>query len=268
MSAFTLLIKLTPLDLKNIRRDSLLAWVSVLPIPLALLLRWGIPPLTAYLRREVGFDLAHWYPLLMSSFAITMPGMIGTITGFLLLDERDDGVLSALLVTPVSARAYVLYRMATPLVVGFVMTMITYPMVGLTPLPTADLAAAALLGSFGAPFMALFLASFADNKVTGFAMMKMINAVQVLPLVAYFVPMPLQLLVGFLPTYWPMKMIWLAADGEPYGAHGRTYALPRRALTIRSASALSRTSAERSMPEVAASGRFLGADGESRKETA
>ena len=216
MSTFALLIKLTPLDLKNIRRDSLLGWVSVMPFLIAILLRWGVPPATLYLRRQTGFDLAEWYPLLMSSFAITMPGMIGTITGFLLLDERDDGVMSALLVTPVSARAYVGYRIATPLAVGFVMTMITYPMVGLAPLPAADLAAAALLGSFGAPFMALFLASFADNKVTGFAMMKMMNAVQVLPLVAYFLPMPAQLLAGVLPTYWPMKMVWLAAAGEPY----------------------------------------------------
>ena len=67
--------------------------------------------------------------------------------------------------------------------------------------------------------MALFLASFTENKVTGFAMMKLMNAVQILPVVAYFVPLPAQLLFGIVPAYWPMKMVWLAADGRPYGVY-------------------------------------------------
>ncbi len=96
------------------------------------------------------------------------------------------------------------------------MTLITYPIAGLAPLALPDLAAAAFVGAFGAPFMALALAVFADNKVTGFATMKVLNAVQILPLVAYFVPEPRQYLMGFWPTYWPMKIVWLAAEGRPY----------------------------------------------------
>lgn len=219
MRGLTLLVRLGPVDLKNIRRDPLLFWVPVFPLLLALVIRWGVPPLAATVAASTGFDLAAWYPLLMSCFVVMMPGLIGTVTGFLLLDERDDGVLSAILVTPVSSGAYVGYRVATPLAVGFVATMLTYPLAGLTPLPVADLAAAALLGSFGAPFMALYLASFAENKVTGFAMMKLMNAVQILPVVGYFMPMPAQLLIGVLPSYWPMKVVWLAAAGRPYGAY-------------------------------------------------
>lgn len=219
MSTVALLLKLAPADLKNVRRDPLLMWLPVIPLLLGLLIRWGVPPLTSYLLRRTGFDLQPWYPLLMGSFAIALPGMIGTVTGFLLLDERDDGVLDALLVTPLPAAAYVGYRVATPLAVGFVMTMLTYPLCGLTPLPWADLAAAASLGAFGAPFMALFLASFADNKVTGFAMMKLMNAVQIFPVAAFFVSMPMQLLAGCIPSYWPMKVVWLAAEGRSYGVY-------------------------------------------------
>ena len=28
-----------------------------------------------------------------------------------------------------------------------------------------------------------------------------------------------QLAFGLIPTYWPMKMIWLAAGHQPYGAY-------------------------------------------------
>ena len=219
MRTLGIMIRLAPVDLKNIRRDSLLTWIPVVPFLLALLMRWGIPPLTEMVRVQAGRDLVPWYPLIMSSFVLTVAGMVGIVVGFLLLDERDDGVLDALLVTPVSAGALVAYRVAVPLVVGFVITLLTYPLVGLTPLPLVDLAAATALGSFGAPFMALFLASFAANKVTGFAMVKLMQAVQILPLVAFFVAPPAQLAFGLLPTYWPMKIIWLAAEGQPYAPY-------------------------------------------------
>ena len=31
--------------------------------------------------------------------------------------------------------------------------------------------------------------------------------------------MPTQLFFGILPVYWPMKMVWLAAEGRPYGVY-------------------------------------------------
>ncbi len=219
MKTLGVMIRLAPVDLKNLRRDSLLMWIPVVPFLLALLMRWGIPLLTEMVRLQAGRDLEPWYPLIMSSFVITVAGLVGMVVGFLLLDERDAGVLDALLVTPVSAGALVAYRVAVPLAVGFFITLLTYPLVGMTPLPLVDLAAATALGSFAAPFMALYLAAFADNKVTGFAMVKLMNAVQILPLAAFFVEQPAQLAFGLIPTYWPMKIIWLAAEGQPYGPY-------------------------------------------------
>lgn len=219
MNGISIFIKLAPVDLKNIRRDALLAWVLVIPLEIALLIRWGIPPLTAYFERQLAFDLTPYYPLLMSSFPAMMPGMVGMVIGFLLLDERDDGIFDAMLVTPVPTWAYLGYRVSMPLALGFVMTLLTYPLAGLTPLTLRDLAAASLLGCFGAPFMALVLAGFADNKVTGFTIMKFVNAVQLAPMLAWFVPEPLQLVAGFWPSYWPVKIVWRAAAGQPYALY-------------------------------------------------
>ena len=49
--------------------------------------------------------------------------------------------------------------------------------------------------------------------------MKVMNAVNLLPVVAYFVPRPLQFVAGIFPTYWPMRALWSASAGESYGAH-------------------------------------------------
>ena len=50
-------------------------------------------------------------------------------------------------------------------------------------------------------------------------MVKVMNAVNLLPVVAYFIPRPLQFVAGIFPTYWPMRALWSAAAGESYGAH-------------------------------------------------
>jgi len=219
MNPFAIVIKLAPIDWKNVRRDSLLMWVPLLPLYLALVIRWGVPALSGFLSRTVAFDLEPWYFLITGGFVISVASTIGTVVGFLLLDERDDGVLDALLVTPISAPAYVAYRVSMPLVAGVLATVVCYPICGIAPLPWVDLVAAATLGGFTAPFTALYLASFADNKVTGFAMAKLIGNVQILPAIGYFLPMPWQLLVGLFPWYWPMKIVWLAADGQPWAPY-------------------------------------------------
>ena len=59
------------------------------------------------------------------------------------------------------------------------------------------------------------IATAAPNKVAGFAVVKVLNAVNLLPLAAYFLPVPLQYVAGVLPTYWPMRALWSAAAGEP-----------------------------------------------------
>lgn len=203
-----------PVDLRNLRRDDFLLWIGLAPFLLALLFRFAVPPLAGLLDRELGFDLAPYHGLLMSFFVLMAPSMIGWVTGFLLLDERDSGVLTALLVTPLPPAAYLLYRIGTPLLLGFAVTVVCYPLAGLAPLPLAALLAVSLVASLTGPAVALFLAAFAENKVAGFALVKVLNTLTMIPIAAYFLRPPWQLAAGIVPTYWPMKMIWLATEGR------------------------------------------------------
>jgi fluoroquinolone transport system permease protein len=76
-----------------------------------------------------------------------------------------------------------------------------------------------IVAGFSAPLLALVLAIAAPNKVAGFAVAKVMNAVNLLPVVAYFVRRPLQFVAGIFPPYWPMRALWSAAAGEAYGAY-------------------------------------------------
>jgi len=141
---------------------------------------------------------------------------VGMVIGFLLLDERDARTLAALRVTPLSMRRYLAYRIALPLLVGTVSTLVGYPVIGISPLPLSQLLAIAIVAGLSAPLLALVLATAAPNKVAGFAVVKVLNGVNLLPIAAFFVPVPLQYVAGVLPTYWPMRAFWSAAAGEEY----------------------------------------------------
>lgn len=216
MKILSLYRLLGPVDLKNVRRDDLLLWVIFSPLLLALLYRFAVPPLTGLLRRELGFDLEPYYGLLMCGLVAMAPTTIGMIVGFLLLDERDEGMLVVMLVTPLEPSRYLLYRITAPILLGFAVTVIAYPLAGLSLVPALDLLAIALLASLSGPTTALFLAVFAENKVAGFALVKVLNTINMLPIAALLLAPPWQLVGGLVPAFWPMKMLLLAAAGEGY----------------------------------------------------
>lgn len=205
---------LTISDFKNIRRDSLLNWMVVMPFFIAFLVRWLIPKLAPFVSSFIPLEV---FNVLMVSyfFVLLIPGMFGAVIGFVLLDERDDNTLTALQVTPLSLGGYLLYRVATPMVLSVVFTLICIPIANLMTVPVLPLIPVTVLASMEAPIVALYLASFAKNKVQGFALMKFLGVFFIVPLIAYvFVQSNWQLLVGILPTYWPLKCFWVLAEGS------------------------------------------------------
>jgi fluoroquinolone transport system permease protein len=216
MNALSVLRRLGPVDWRNVRRDPMLVWIPLLPLVFAAAVRFGVPPLGAWLMAEHGFDLAPYFPLVMSLFLLLVPNVAGMMAGFLLLDERDERTLEALRVTPLPLRSYMLYRLATPMALGMVLTVAIYPAAGLVPLPAGDLIAIGALAAVSAPLVMLFLAAFAENKVAGFAMVKLLNGVLMIPVAAFFIPGAWQYAAGTVPSFWALKGFWLAAEGVSY----------------------------------------------------
>jgi len=216
-------------DLRNITRDSLLLFMLAMPWLLVILARTLVPWLTVWLSDKYNFDLTLYYPLLVSFFfVLQMPVLFGLIIGFVILDERDDGVLAALQVTPVSLPGYLSYRISGAVFLTFIHVLLTTPLTGLSPaLSFLDLTPAALLSSLFATILALLLAIFAGNKVEGLALMKALGGILIIgPLGAYFVSPNWELLFGILPSYWPVKVFWSTNKGHsmlPYLLGGIVY---------------------------------------------
>ncbi len=205
---------LGPVDVKGIWRDPMLRWLALLPLALALVVRWFVPPLLGQLSRWIAVDLdPATVPIVSYVMLMIAPIITGNVIGFLLLDHRDEGTLAALEVTPLGLGGYLAYRLSVPMAVAFAATLLMFPVagVGVRPLPAI---VAALVAAPMAPLSALVLGAFARNKVQGFALMKAAGAVLWPPLFAFFVPLPWQLAFGVSPVYWPARVYWSALAGD------------------------------------------------------
>lgn len=214
MNGLQVIRALGPIDARGIWRDSLLRWVFGAALAIGIAFRFGVPPLTSWLARERGFDLVPYYPLLMSFLLGMLPIIVGTIVGFLLLDERDDQTLTALQVSPLPMTGYLTYRLGAPVVASVVLTVVAFWIAGIGSVATGPLFVAAIAAAPLAPLFALYLAAFANNKVQGFALAKSNGFLTIPPLAAWFVDPPYEYVFAVVPTYWPVKLYWRLEAGQ------------------------------------------------------
>ena len=214
MSFVTVFKALGPIDGRNIRRDSMLRWMFVAPLLIAVIFRWLIPWAADAILQQLAFDLTPYFPMLYGYLVLVAPVLAGVVVGFLLLDERDDETILALQVTPMSINNYLSYRLGVPTAISIFLAPIVLVLAGWQDVSVAGMFLIGILAAPLAPMFALILITLAPNKVQGFAIMKGLGLFLVAPLLAWFVNMPLQLLFGILPTYWPIKLFWMLGEGE------------------------------------------------------
>lgn len=205
---------LGPVDLRNVIRDEMLRWMVFIPLLIAVAVRFGWPAMVAQLQTRFQFDILPYQTMLMSYVVIGSPIVFGVVIGFLLLDERDEGSLMALQVTPLSLPNYLLYRLGLPVVLTMLLLLVSLPLAGINTFTWYEQVLLALVTAPLAPMLAIFLAAFARNKVQGFALMKGGGILFLLPFIAYFVPGQWQWLFGLFPTYWAPRLFWLMSEGH------------------------------------------------------
>ena len=92
------------------------------------------------------------------------------------------------------------------------------PLAGLSETTALQVVVTAVTAAPLAPIYALFLGTFAANKVQGFALAKAVGVVMVPCIVSYFVTGPWQNAFGLVPHYWPLKVFWLFDEGATRAA--------------------------------------------------
>jgi fluoroquinolone transport system permease protein len=204
-------------DLRALRRDTLLLPLLVVVPALVVAVRFALPAVRGLVVDASGVDIAtHAAWGASALFAVQLPFMLGGLVGLIVLDERDDGTLSALAVTPLGLAGYTRYRLATACALALALLLGGVPASGLLDGSTMLRAAPAIVPALLlVPLAALAMLVAAGNKVEGLAVLKGLGFVLLLPLVDYFVDAPWTPFLALVPSWWPSRAVWAAAVGTP-----------------------------------------------------
>jgi len=185
-------------DLKNISRDRLLVVGCFLsPIIFIILCRLIIP----WISKNV-YPLEPFYQILYMMMAIMMPMVFGFVISFLIMDERDENLLTVLRVMPISRTSYLVYRLFFISFISFIFILFFPLLTGLIDISMLDYLPTAVLFTLFTPLIALIINNLANNKIQAFALFKTAGSVFILPLFAFFVTDNWRYILGVIPNFW------------------------------------------------------------------
>jgi fluoroquinolone transport system permease protein len=211
-------------DARLIGRDSFLIFMFLFAGIIATVLRVGLPWMNNFLAdngvmpgETIPISLADVYPMLQAYLALyTGALLVGTVFGFVLLDEKENNTLKAMLVTPVPLNRYVIYRVGGPAILAFAIVLSMALVINQALLPLWQMILIAAGGGLTAPIVSLFFANVAENKVQGFAYSKFAGISGWFFMVGWFIPEPWQWLFGLFPPFWVGKAYWMALEGNGF----------------------------------------------------
>jgi fluoroquinolone transport system permease protein len=190
-------------DLRNITRDRLLIYsAALIPIAVVILCRLFIPWIS-----EKFYNLTPYYAALFMMMALLIPMLFGFVIGFLIMDERDEQLLTVLRVMPMSRSGYLLYRMLVLSALAFLIVAAFPFLTGLITISFLDYLPSAILFGLFTPILALIMNVTASNKVQAFAVMKLLGSVFYLPLFSLFISDNLKYLFSIIPNFWTYQAL-------------------------------------------------------------
>ena len=185
-------------DLKNIVRDRLLIVGCVVgPLSFIIICRSIIP----WISKNV-YPLEPFYSFLYMMMTIFMPMVFGFVISFLIMDERDENLLTVLRVMPISRTNYLAYRLFFISFISFIFNLFFPFLTGLIDISLLDYLPTAILFTLFTPLIALIINNVANNKIQAFALFKTAGSVFLLPLFAFFIADNWKYILGVIPNFW------------------------------------------------------------------
>ncbi|AIQ14581.1 hypothetical protein [Paenibacillus durus] len=204
-------------DIRHAGLDPVLMTGFLAPMALLVISRYIFPIVAVWLMSSYSLDIYNYSSFTAVFLVMTVPMLTGMMTGLLMLDERDENIISYYAITPLMRRGYMLYRLILPSMLCILLSSSYLIFSGRSEIHSGIIFILLLL-AIEAPCYTLFLAAFAANKVEGLALAKIGGLLIAGPAAAYFVPGAWQLLGAWIPTYWPAEAFFAIEQGRPYTA--------------------------------------------------
>ncbi len=199
-------------DLRQIKNDSMVIISIVVPVLVFVIMKFVYPLFSDLAISSFHFDITPYTTSVAVFLLPVIPMMFGMSYGFILLDERDGGIITALSVTPLGKSGYLKLRLGIPVTFSF-LAMLTYcfllhlnEQTGIPRLLTV-----CFLFSFTSPLMLLFLGAFSANKVEGMALTKVFGLLLLAIPIDLFVPAPWNWIGAYSPLFW-VERTWFSSS--------------------------------------------------------
>ncbi len=199
-------------DLKLIFREPILIIFMILPLFIIAIVKlvsiYGFPLLFQY----TGFDIFPYCGYILAVILLMAPFMLGTVCGFLMIDDRDAHIFELMSVTPLGYLGYIIMRSLISFSTAFIYTIIGYYFIDIYYINLFLLVYIAFLNSLSAVLIGLFLFAFAEDKVKGVTYSKGLSILNVFAVADLF-GLPWLSVVGALtPFYWVVRLINTSFD--------------------------------------------------------
>jgi fluoroquinolone transport system permease protein len=203
-------LSLSMADLRNILRDEMLSpFFMFAPIAIFMGARLLIPWLCGQLP-----VLLPYADLMVMFIGLQAATIYGFIMGSVTLDEKDEQVIPVLRMLPVKPSWFVVNRMMIAITMTFLFMLVYFSFNGTLQLNFPEILLVAFFFSLTSTLIMLPSATFARNKVEGFALFKVVNFLMVLPILSFFIPQQWQYIFWIFPNYWSFQIFKLATTGS------------------------------------------------------
>ncbi len=194
-------------DLKQIIREPVLVVFMFIPLFIFIVFKALIFLLFPYIYKVTGFKIWHYYAYVLSFSFLLIPQMLGTVAGFLMIDERDNKIYELMSITPLGYSGYIINRLLIPFVFGILYTFIGYYMLDIYTLNSIVLLLISILIGIEGIIASLILFNIADDKVKGLTISKTMGIFPLIGLVDILNIEWLSQLSKVFPYYWITNII-------------------------------------------------------------
>jgi fluoroquinolone transport system permease protein len=194
-------------DIKQILRDPVMTLLLVAPLLLIIVFKILEVFLISFLLQKTGFDLMPYASYIFSFILLMNSGMLGIVTGFMMLDERDGNIAQLLEITPLGRSGYLLNRLSFASMLSVFYCMISFAVFSLVDLSFYSIILLCFLSAIYTAIIGLLIYSGADDKVKGLTFAKGLNTLVLFAFTDLFALNWLTALSWLFPPYWITMMI-------------------------------------------------------------
>ncbi|MBA3682061.1 MAG: hypothetical protein H0W73_13010 [Bacteroidetes bacterium] len=203
------IVLLTVNDFKHVFRDRMLCVFLLAPLLLTCFVRFFVPYIS-----EVYPIIIDYHIYIMMFGGIQTSIMFGFITAFIILEEKDENVLQAIRVLPITPEYFIVYRLLFATVFSSLSAFLMLVFSGLVWPGLWNSFLLAIQYGLAAPFITLIIATYAKNKVEGLAFFKGIDLLILMPILSFFLPGLWKYLFSPIPMFWTYELYSNAIKGS------------------------------------------------------